>query len=448
MSKYSSDSDSSRRSERYRKRKGSDRTRGRSRSISGSSSDSNYSYKKKSRRRKHGKGHRSRSRDKYTKSRRHHLKVSDDRSHSSLRSRSGSKGHSRARRSSKERSRSQSKSRVRSRSSSKERKRLKSARKSRSRSGSYSRGASQSTSPSPPKRRSPSKSSPEPQHRNSKQNLNTEEQLMEKLQKAIRAAQSADNQLRQQGLLAGAPVRPEDTERDVMQASHRSNLIDEINDAKQFVPKNFSSSKTSRHQTSDMPVIVDLTLEATNLDGQKSQNANNLESIFHTNSALVSFLCTCTACATHPLYCLDRSTTMFSKPSVMIYPLYSAPKKTPVSIGSRDGHYLSNLHAPMGSPYFSHWTRPGSSGGAILFNPLSLPSPYLPPRLTLPELPFVPPRLTLPKLPSVPPRLSLPELPSIPPRHVAGTSFCCRNILLLMFHRDSHCQNILLFHRD
>nr|CAD7570318.1 unnamed protein product [Timema californicum] len=75
------------------------------------------------------------------------------------------------------------------------------------------RGASQSTSPSPPKRRSPSKSSPEPQHRNSKQSLNTEEQLMEKLQKAIRAAQSADNQLRQQGLLAGTPVRPEDTER-------------------------------------------------------------------------------------------------------------------------------------------------------------------------------------------------------------------------------------------
>nr|CAD7452931.1 unnamed protein product [Timema tahoe] len=67
---------------------------------------------------------------------------------------------------------------------------------------------------------------------------------------------------------------------------------------------------------------------------------------------------------------------MFSKPSVTSSPLYSAPKRTPASIGSRDGHCLSSLHAPMGSPCFSHWTRPGSSGGylirAILLNPLSL----------------------------------------------------------------------------
>ncbi|CAG2053271.1 unnamed protein product [Timema podura] len=103
-------------------------------------------------------------------------------------------------------------------------------------------------------------------------------------------------------------------------------------------------------------------------------------------SALVSFLRTCTGRATHPLYCLDRSTTMFSKPSVMIYPLYLVPKRTPVSIGSRDGHCLSSLHAPMGSPCFSHWTRPGSSGGylirAILFNPLSLSTITLPPTAT------------------------------------------------------------------
>nr|CAD7456877.1 unnamed protein product [Timema tahoe] len=58
--------------------------------------------------------------------------------------------------------------------------------------------------------------------------------------------------------------------------------------------------------------------------------------------------------------------SMFSKPSVMIYPLYTAPKRTPVSIGSRDGHCLSSLHAPMGSPCFSHWTRPGSSGGYLI----------------------------------------------------------------------------------
>nr|CAD7598726.1 unnamed protein product [Timema genevievae] len=38
-------------------------------------------------------------------------------------------------------------------------------------------------------------------------------------------------------------------------------------------------------------------------------------------------------------------------------------KENSASIGSRDGHYPFNLHAPMGSPCFSHWTRPGSSGG-------------------------------------------------------------------------------------
>ncbi|CAG2058440.1 unnamed protein product [Timema podura] len=58
--------------------------------------------------------------------------------------------------------------------------------------------------------------------------------------------------------------------------------------------------------------------------------------------------------------------TMFSKPSMTSSPLYSSPKRTPVSIGSRDGHCLSSLHAPMGSPCFSHWTRPGSSGGYLI----------------------------------------------------------------------------------
>nr|CAD7597968.1 unnamed protein product [Timema genevievae] len=113
--------------------------------------------------------------------------------------------------------------------------------------------------------------------------------------------------------------------------------------------------------------------------------------------------------------------SMFSKPSVTSAPLYTAPKSTPASIGSHDGHYPSNLHAPMGSPCFSHWTKPGSSGGYLtraicLTLSLSPPSPYLPPGLTLlglphvpPRLPHVPPRLTLPKHPSVPPRLTLPE---------------------------------------
>nr|CAD7589123.1 unnamed protein product [Timema genevievae] len=112
--------------------------------------------------------------------------------------------------------------------------------------------------------------------------------------------------------------------------------------------------------------------------------------------------------------------SIFSKPSVTGSPLYTAPKRTPVSIGSHDGHYPFNLHAPMGSPCFSHWSMPGSSGGYLtrksnLFN-TSPPSPYLPPRLTVPGIPHVPPRLTLPEHPSVPPRLTLPEHPYVPPR--------------------------------
>jgi len=43
-----------------------------------------------------------------------------------------------------------------------------------------------------------------------KQEPSTEEQLRAKLQRAIKAAQSADDQLRQQGLLMGGSFRKED----------------------------------------------------------------------------------------------------------------------------------------------------------------------------------------------------------------------------------------------
>nr|CAD7462376.1 unnamed protein product [Timema tahoe] len=82
-------------------------------------------------------------------------------------------------------------------------------------------------------------------------------------------------------------------------------------------------------------------------------------------SALVSFLRTCTGRATHPLYCLDRSTVHVLE-AVRDEFTSIVPKRTPASIGSRDGHYPSSLHAPMGSPCFSHWTRPGSSGGYLI----------------------------------------------------------------------------------
>nr|CAD7572046.1 unnamed protein product [Timema californicum] len=54
--------------------------------------------------------------------------------------------------------------------------------------------------------------------------------------------------------------------------------------------------------------------------------------------------------------------SMFSKLSVMTPPQYTAPA---LAIDSREGHCLSRFPAPMGSPCFPHWTRPGSSGRYI-----------------------------------------------------------------------------------
>nr|CAD7587552.1 unnamed protein product [Timema genevievae] len=78
---------------------------------------------------------------------------------------------------------------------------------------------------------------------------------------------------------------------------------------------------------------------------------------------LVSFLRTCTGRAIQPLYCLDRSTVhVFEDVRDECTSIHSA-KENSASIGSCNGHYPFNLHAPMGSPCFSHWSRPGSSGG-------------------------------------------------------------------------------------
>nr|CAD7399304.1 unnamed protein product [Timema cristinae] len=46
--------------------------------------------------------------------------------------------------------------------------------------------------------------------------------------------------------------------------------------------------------------------------------------------------------------------SMFSKPTVTSSPLYSAPMRTPLSIGSLGGHYRSCFPAPMGSSLFSY----------------------------------------------------------------------------------------------
>nr|CAD7202239.1 unnamed protein product [Timema douglasi] len=75
--------------------------------------------------------------------------------------------------------------------------------------------------------------------------------------------------------------------------------------------------------------------------------------------------------------------SMFSKPSVTSFPLYSAPMRTPLFIGSLGGHYHSRFLASMRSSFFYHWTRPGSNEGYLArwFLELLL----VPPRLMLPE---------------------------------------------------------------
>lgn len=109
-----------------------------------------------------------------------------------------------------------------------------------------------------------------------KQEPSTEEQLRAKLQRAIKAAQSADDQLRQQGLLMGASSRKEDLYRDAITPVHQTSVLDEINDPS-FVPKNFSSSKSAVNEVSDTSVI-DLTVDAVL---PVVQAADDPESIFH-----------------------------------------------------------------------------------------------------------------------------------------------------------------------
>ena len=153
-----------------------------------------------------------------------------------MRSRSGSKSHSR--RSSRDRSRSRrSRSRSRSRRSSRSHSRRRSTSRSRYRSHSKERSKRKSSSsPEILKQEYPS----------------SEEQLHAKLQRAIKAAQSADDQLRQQGLLSGGISRKDPV-------LYQSSVIDEINDCS-FVPKHFTSSKLARdspviYLTVDTPVI-------------------------------------------------------------------------------------------------------------------------------------------------------------------------------------------------
>ena len=132
-----------------------------------------------------------------------------------------------------------------------------------------------------------SKSSNTSSKKNLPQNTtnNPEEQLREKLLKAIKAAESADHQLKQQGVLPKG-VKSRNDIGNLSQTKPTSDVIKDIN-ADVFVQKSFTSSK----QTTDEQSSVDSNVK-TNVD-ESNTLAVYEKSIFHSNvscSFIFSFL--------------------------------------------------------------------------------------------------------------------------------------------------------------
>nr|CAD7429912.1 unnamed protein product [Timema monikensis] len=147
--------------------------------------------------------------------------------------------------------------------------------------------------------------------------------------------------------------------------------------------------------------------------------------------------------------------SLFSKPSMTLSPLYTAPMRTPLSIGSLGSLYCSRFTAPMRSFLFSHWTRPGSSGGYLarwflnqrpdrewlpnpeqfFLNSFSFHRHPLPPTVTYFAGTILPPTAThvAETLFYLPPRLALPGLYPI-----SHSDSSCRNNLTDLFPTPTH----------
>ena len=100
-------------------------------------------------------------------------------------------------------------------------------------------------------------------------NANSEEQLREKLLKAIKAAESADHQLKQQGVLPKG-VKSRNDISNLTNVKPQCDVIKDI-EADEFVQKSFSSSKNKRN--ADDGVVGNSTI-----DSIEGADAN---SIFH-----------------------------------------------------------------------------------------------------------------------------------------------------------------------
>ncbi|XP_071453758.1 serine/Arginine-related protein 53-like [Hetaerina americana] len=279
MSKYTSDSDSSGNDSYHRRKKNSGRNKGRSRSTSeSSSSGSRHSTaRKRSRKKRKCKSRRSRSRDRKVKSSRsRHNRSGDDRSRSSLRSKSWS------------RSRSNSKSRSTSPTSGKRFKNYKRSPSSGSQ-DSHNRNEFKSSARVPSLREAALSSSSGAAGRGS-----SEDQMSAKLQAAKRAAQTADQLLRQQGVLLPSPQLPTSSYNTSAKPLASSNLsrninvsehtdpgaLDEIN-APGFVQRTFVSNgrvETSSEQAADIISSV-----VANTLASKVDPSSEKDSLIHPN---------------------------------------------------------------------------------------------------------------------------------------------------------------------
>lgn len=104
-----------------------------------------------------------------------------------------------------------------------------------------------------------------------KQGQSSEDQLKAQLQQAIKAAQSADDLLRQQGFLTGISSRKDDVKEPPV------NIIDEINNPS-FVPKHFVSQSAMNFQnTAPLAPVKTLNIQPQPI----SLEAKNGLNIFH-----------------------------------------------------------------------------------------------------------------------------------------------------------------------
>lgn len=230
-------------------------------------------------------GHHRRSKKSSRHSSSRYKKLRNYSSRSRRRSQSHSNSHSRN-------SRSLSKDRRRRRSRSRSRDRYRSRRHHRSRSRSKGRGSRYHSRSSSNDTRS--RHSRSPYHSNSSSssgskkvlptaalppNTSSDDQLKGKLLKAIKAAESADHQLKQQGVLA-KDVKSRNDLSMLAPAKPQSDIIKEI-DKDEFIQKTYTSTKSKKASSEEVPL--------TSVEELNNVPEDAANSIFHASVSIIIF---------------------------------------------------------------------------------------------------------------------------------------------------------------